>query len=69
MPRMRAIGLEARPDVAVIAVPLGFLADAAREAVDAGVAVLVENPLAPGEDVGEALVRHAEAAGAPHAPA
>ena len=51
--------------MAAIATPLDALPDTAREAIDAGVAVLVEKPLAPTEAAGEALVRHAEAAGVP----
>jgi UDP-N-acetylglucosamine 3-dehydrogenase len=47
-------------DFACIAAPVDRLAGLAREAIDAGLAVLVEKPLAASEAEAEELIRHAE---------
>jgi predicted dehydrogenase len=47
-------------DFACIAAPVGRLPALTHEALDAGLAVLVEKPLAPTEAEAEELIRHAE---------
>ncbi|MDQ3823106.1 MAG: Gfo/Idh/MocA family oxidoreductase [Actinomycetota bacterium] len=50
-------------DFACIAVPVDRLAENAREALEAGLAVLVEKPIAPTEAEAEELIRYAEERG------